>query len=341
MMATSKIISTIELTHIVDFYFLDAMAAYALSHSAKGGMSSKAEEKWAEDVVEAKDDIAAQLALSFRNYLFVAGVGEARHAEGRCDMWLDEVPNACTRAQACSKAMKFDPMKGLQTLVHVFKQTWHGGAYGGPKWADCMEAATQYHVWPDSVLVDHAVDLEHNGGSVFDKTSSADLVGLNLEFRWLGGNMHTFLNIKRDKDILIYKPSSKYDKDFYQMTATTFGLWHRWWIILQKKEPPPWTKNFANKFTERPNYMGHPPKFGELEFTERIKHYVPQKAQEPTVEYSTPREYATYGDHRARYERGEVPTSSEQKPPDESEEPGRPVQGDEGVPQRQYAYLPT
>ena len=322
----------IELTHIVDFYFLDAMAAQAMS---SGDLSSKAEEKWAEDVIEARDDIAAQFALAFRNYLFVAGVGEARHAEGRCDMWLEEVPAAYSRAQACKKSLQFDPEKGLPTLIKVFKQHWAGGAYGGPKWADCMLAAEQYHVWPDVVLVDHAVDLEHNGGSVFDKTSSAELVGLGLKFSWIGGNMGIFLNIKRDKDILKYKPSSEYENDYYRMTATTFGLWHRWWIIFQKKEPPIWMKSFSKKFTEWPTYMQHQPKFGEQEFTERIKHYVPQKAEKSSSEYATPGEYATYGEHTAREERSEILASSKPK------EPRKIVQGDVGVPHRMYAYLPT
>ena len=300
---------SIELTHIVDFYFLDAMAAYSMSHSASSeNLSSKAEEKWTRDVIEARDDVSAQLALAFRNYLYVAGVGEARHAEGRCDMWLDEVPSAYSRAQACKKAINFNPTKGLQTLTKVFQQTWHGGAYGGPKWADCMIAAAQYGVWPDAMLVDHAVDLEHNGGSVFDKSSSADLVGLRLKFQWTYSHMETFLNIKRDKDILTFNPNPTYDS-VYKMTATTYGLWTRWWVIYKKKEPPNWIKEFASSFTAWPTYMQHQPKFGEQEFTERIKHYVPQKAQESAVRYDTPREYATYGDYRARDERGEIPSS--------------------------------
>lgn len=324
--------SPIEMSHVTDFYFLDAMTAHASMESAKrGSLGGMAEDKWREDVIQERDNIAGQLALAFRNYLFVAGVGEMRHAESRCSRWLEEVPSSLSRNAACERALEFDPASNLQLMVDLFKQSWNGGGYGGLKWANCMDAALQYGIWPDVMFVDHAVDLEHNGGSVFDKTSAAKMVGLGLSFKWPGMEMKRFLDIKRDEDLLTFNPTSLFSHP-YAITATTFSLWCRWWNIYNSGCPP-WLKRVSEQeFLQWPTYGNKAPHFGELMFTERTKHNV-QEIQAPQAEYSTPRAYAEYGERDAEYERGESIPTSPNSSDDTVDKPG--------VPRREYAYIPS
>lgn len=316
----------IALSHIMDFYYLEAMSAFTDEK-----LGSKAGEKWREDVLRERADMAGQLALSFRNYLFVAGVGEMRHANNRCKWWLAEVPPGATRSEACSLSMLYDPGANFPVLVEGFRQHWPGGGYGGLKWADCMEAGAQYGVWSDVMFVDHAVDLEHNGGCVFDKGSAANLVRLSLTFQWPGVGMKSFLDIKRDHDLLTYDIHKNFGEYPPQLTATTWSLWTRWWNLFQGGTPE-WVMEFAQKMREWPEYTKKRPTFGTQVFTREVKHYV-ETPEDKQKEFGTPRAYATYGEEEGEYERGEQQTNIVQ-----------PVQGQSqvvGVPQRKYAYLPS
>jgi hypothetical protein len=314
----------ISLSHILDFYYLEALSAFTDEK-----LGSKAGEKWREDVLRERADLAGQLALSFRNYLFVAGVGEMRHASNRCKWWLAEIPPSATRSEACSLSMQYDPTNNFPSLVEGFNQHWPGGGYGGPKWAACMQAGAQYGVWSDVMFVDHAVDLEHNGGCVFDKSSAASLVYLSLTFSWPGLGMKYFLDLKRDHDLLVYDVAKKTGEAAPQLTATTWSLWTRWWNIFNGGTPD-WVSGFMKNPRDWPTYDKKQPTFGTKIFTREVKHYV--EAAQSAQEFNTPRAYAVYGEEEGEFKRGE------QQPDTQSQEGQEQVVG---VPQRKYAYLPS
>lgn len=75
-----------------------------------------------------------------------------------------------TAANLKNKTTK-DHIRFLDSAQTVFEKAIWNSSFGGPAWANIAKAANEYlagHIGPTE-FVDHAFDLEHNGGCVFGK----------------------------------------------------------------------------------------------------------------------------------------------------------------------------
>jgi hypothetical protein len=187
-----------KLSAVIDFYVLERIrrdTVYfrppAYDDTRGKVLASKVEAAW--------NRINEDLGLCFRDYLFLAAFGEARHAWDKAEGSVpSDLPHGGWRESAMRDARQYDPDLVLPDLYRVFHDMdWHSG-YGGEKWASIIKAAVKFGEWPTAVFIDHCVDLEHNGGSCFDKTDATSLMDIEFDF----SGMESFLDWKRDCDIL-------------------------------------------------------------------------------------------------------------------------------------------
>jgi hypothetical protein len=91
----------------------------------------------------------------------------------------------------------------LQTQMHHVD--WTHGGYGGHAWGGIIDcAATYYELNNLTAFIDHVLDVEHNGGRLFDKTQAAKFVGLNMD--WDKSDIHAFLDWKFQSPDLLLDP---------------------------------------------------------------------------------------------------------------------------------------
>lgn len=152
-------------------------------------------------------DYASRLAGAFFDYIALASFGEARHGPKMSSQYIHQIcfewdnddteKRITVRNQAYRHALKFNPHVFLPTLVHLFDNDSWDSSYGGGKWAQIAEAGTMYGSSSHKVFIDHAVDLSHNCGSMFNK----DVLFLLYD----SGEYFRMLNLKRSMDsILVY-----------------------------------------------------------------------------------------------------------------------------------------
>lgn len=161
---------------INDFYLSDAMA------------QASAGTKLAVEAQELKKQIHTATAERIAAYLALAVSGELRHTpvtsitkehhlvKALADRFGVQRGGDRRMAQQAvverlKNASTEEQIKFLNLAVEVFELPVWGPNVGGPKWAKIARAALGFLTGDlnHSVFVDHAFDLHHNGGRVFDK----------------------------------------------------------------------------------------------------------------------------------------------------------------------------
>lgn len=118
------------------------------------------------DAAWAVRELSQRWSRGMRDYLLMASAGEARHLPSHWQ-WGHAAPQS--RHECYLKARKYDPNELGPNLVRVFSDySWPGG-FGGKLWAHCAEHAVAWTPEAGVAWVDHAVDLKHNGGPVWNK----------------------------------------------------------------------------------------------------------------------------------------------------------------------------
>ena len=122
---------------------------------------------------------ADRLAGAFFDYIALASFGEARHAPVQAKLYIPQIfykwnrgsnqETIKVRNQTYRHALKFDPYRFLPTLATLFYDGQWRDAYGGKRWGNIADAGMMYKKVSSTVFIDHAVDLSHNGGSMFSK----------------------------------------------------------------------------------------------------------------------------------------------------------------------------
>lgn len=141
--------------------------------------------------------LAGHMALCFRDYLYMASLGESRHASNRIGYGFEgfygesrsDIFSRCTE-YACSDA-------NLERLVSLFEMSGWGSSYGGKKWATLSKLAGQYGKLSDALFVDAVINAQHNGGTAFNKTEASmymDIDFSNSGLSYLGA----LLNYRRN-----------------------------------------------------------------------------------------------------------------------------------------------
>lgn len=129
----------------------------------------------------------ARIARNIFDYLLLACWGEMRHAS----------TEGLSRKSTYKKGIDFDPIYSLPVLATAFRTLHWGSGYGGTVWAKIVEAASIYLTFNPILFLDHAVDLSHHGGLVFNK---GIIVDQPEKYRYL-----FMLNAKQDGSILALK----------------------------------------------------------------------------------------------------------------------------------------
>lgn len=195
--------NTMKLSHFHDFYFLEAIrAGLTMAKVANPDNAFRpAFEKLDTSVETAFEHLTKSMALRIYVYLWAAALGEARHARDMCpDYHIAELDHE-SRGTVYRMALDYMPTpENIGVLKAIYEQDWSSG-FGGGSWLEIVEAMELYGNVPDATFIDHAVDLEHNGGNVFNKDA---LSAANLQN--YGGydcnDLMVFLNHKFVNDIL-------------------------------------------------------------------------------------------------------------------------------------------
>lgn len=163
--------SALRLSDVLVLYPLDAM------RRVLAGSWSHRDQRLLSDIEEYMSDMMPVYRRAMSNYLWAAALGEARHSPKFNGHGLDELYMVRDRDVASGIARGFGYTVGnADTVYSLFHDyTWDSG-YGGRAWAHIVDVIHPTSKWaelPDFVWIDHVVDLQHNGGSVFDKYSAA------------------------------------------------------------------------------------------------------------------------------------------------------------------------
>ena len=221
-----------EMAHFHDFYFLQALE-FAVNNEVSQNPERgflRSVEKLQEDIAEAQNDIYPKIALRTFLYLYVACLGEARHANDSTaeEFFIPETVQT-NRAKLYTDATDYFPTEhNIETLVRVFDQKWSSG-FGGGAWKAIAEALYSYKNQSNSFFIDHVVDLEHNNGTAFSKSDAKETIKFDVEYE---GHFRYFLDYKFSKNIL-----EKSYRDTLKITPRVYKLIERYSMIFGKRMP--------------------------------------------------------------------------------------------------------
>lgn len=194
---------TANVLHFHDFYYLLAIEADLMRQCSihPEYQFRHAFVKLENDVHEYKAKFAELYAENIVNYLWAACLGEARHASDMCNggIILTELDNR-NRYSVYNEAHNYPVNReNLDILLEIYSQEWRSG-FGGEAWLRIIKAVNMYFTGElDAVsFIDHVVDLQHNGGSAFNK-AACDATGFDTSY---AGYINEFLNYKFNYDIL-------------------------------------------------------------------------------------------------------------------------------------------
>ena len=217
-----------QIAHFYDFYYLEAMkAGLTMAKSANPEIEYRhSVERLERDLETEYARLSKSIALRVYVYLWAAALGEARHASGRVGAYISETKGSSRDSVFYHSLEYFPDEHNTNALLDVLGSKGWSSSYGGKKWYEIVQGMMLYGKISDAAFIDHAVDLEHNGGCVFDKFSGKDVILFNCEgYRYL----HSFLDYKFRHNILTdaMNPYSK-----FQVSLRTYNLVARYQNII-------------------------------------------------------------------------------------------------------------
>lgn len=185
-------------SHFADFYYLEALrAGMSMAKSANAELQfRRAFIKLEDDVNAAFDHLTKTMALRIWVYLWGTSLDESTYSQS-LDLTIDEL-----KGFGISQTFRYFPTEhNTQAVKDIFDQDGWSSAYGGQAWKQIVEGMEFYGKISDAAFIDHCVDLEHNGGCVFNKTDKQPF-NLDCMRGWSGQRLHMFLDYKFSEDIL-------------------------------------------------------------------------------------------------------------------------------------------
>lgn len=176
---------------IKEFYAMEALSALAKPEPFRHSHA-----KWRTDFEELRAQFNEKLADIIFDYTTLAVAGEMRHG---CSQASRLVPgfydDSIYRSSVYLRCVKYSANSILTAGVKLFDESvkWKR-SYGGTKWQTIARAGLYRGRLPDSLFIDHCVDLTHNGSIYFDKDTTIvhPLQGRDLE------HYIRFLDLKRE-----------------------------------------------------------------------------------------------------------------------------------------------
>jgi len=190
-----------------EFYMLDAVAL-KLRDAGEDALWRPSIAYLNDMLNEVKPRFEKNFGRILRDYLWISSLGEARHA-GRCiKFYLPDIPQG-SRSETYIDGYDYPPTEYNREQVRsVFEDFGWGGGYGGDAWGSIVRALDLYNdTTPVGIFIDHAADLQHNGGMAFNK---------NPEFwDWNPGHNQfmSMMNMKAGTDDLLFNLDSVYTQD--------------------------------------------------------------------------------------------------------------------------------
>ena len=134
------------------------------------------------------------------DYTMLACAGELRHAKTCSNKSHPDIPSACSRGVAMVTAKTFTQESLEKCMLDLFgpMNEWKNG-YGGEAWYKIASVLPMASKLPKDVWLDHCVDLAHNNGSYFNKTSA------NIFHYNYSSDLQSFLDWKRNGVVWDYK----------------------------------------------------------------------------------------------------------------------------------------
>jgi hypothetical protein len=141
--------------------------------------------------IEEKEEFEERFARLLFDYLAISCIGEARHAgdskvkvvykntgelKVNTELFFNSVGQRIRVEfpSARNKSFKLLPVfpakTWLETCQKIFMLKFWGSSYGGIKWANIARAALRYYTLPPRLFIDHIADIQHNGGTAFNKS---------------------------------------------------------------------------------------------------------------------------------------------------------------------------
>jgi len=179
---------------IKEFYAIEALTAVVqVENKLEPFRHSHA--RWSEDFAVFKNLYYKKLAEIIYDYTVTVVAGEMRHGYSQASSYiLGYYDDDAKRAFVYEECQFYTAKSILEAGVQVFGSPvkWKSG-YGGEKWCAIAKAGLYKGVLPDTLFIDHCVDLTHNGSIYFDKDTPlvVPLRGPELD------RYKFFLNFKR------------------------------------------------------------------------------------------------------------------------------------------------
>lgn len=149
------------------------------------------------------DRMSKEMALCFRDYLYMASLGESRHSWSKIGKGFHKF-NGESRDQIYGKCIKFACSVENMTILKALLDDDGWGenpGYGGPRWGKLVELAMRYGTMSDVLYVDAVVNAQHNGGTAFSKGEASD--HMDIQFGISMQTLRNFLDFRRDtRDLL-------------------------------------------------------------------------------------------------------------------------------------------
>lgn len=235
---------TMTLEHFHDFYYLEAiMANIAMNISAKPELAfSRAVENLKRDTEEAIEEIVPNIAFRTFVYLYAACIGEARHArESNAESRYIPQIRAMHRKDCYASVDKFPPDKeNLSVLCEIYNGQKWVAAFGGKAWGNIAQALKMYFTVSPATFIDYVIDLEHNGGTAFNKSDAHKTIRFYTRYP---GHLNHFLDWKFAHNILEREPQFTEE---ISLTRRVYNLVKRYSVIFRKPEPT-WLRPYLNR----------------------------------------------------------------------------------------------
>lgn len=158
-----------------------------------------------------KGNVASKMTSDQKAYLDLVGITK----DFQADQSRAGTQKRFLQLMTVEKSVEF-----LQHAVHIFGDYNWGGGYGGQAWASVAQCALDraLNKFDKIGFIDHAFDLKHNGGPIFDKNKSVDQSNIN---QFLDAKLHA----KKDTDWVDWIKYCSDDVIKCLEEAKKLGLW--------------------------------------------------------------------------------------------------------------------
>lgn len=120
---------------------------------------------------DSHEEFCDGFAKLLKEYLTTICIGEFRYAKSECNIYLKHFFGTDADRERIYTDAKdiYDVDLLLPVIEKIFRYFFWRNSIGGKNWANIAHAVTLHGKVPNTVFIDHCMDLFHNGNSCYDK----------------------------------------------------------------------------------------------------------------------------------------------------------------------------